>query len=432
VAADAFDALFDAVRVSPDNLPLRRHLAAALLAANRADDAEREFRAALRMAPDDEGSALGLADAFFRQGRHHEGLAVLEGRPAGVPTRPAARLLAARLHLATGAVRDARACYLAAVAAEPDLADPELADRLGVRDEAIVAQVEADPVAGGVSFADVGGMEDVKEEIRIKMLAPLQHPDLFGAFGKSAGGGILLYGPPGCGKTHIARATAGEIGGPFLAVGLHEILDMWIGQSERNLHDVFERARRSAPSVLFFDEVDALGSSRAEMHASGGRHLINQFLSELDGIEGGNDGVLVLAATNAPWYVDSAFRRPGRFDQILFVPPPDAAARAAILRVLCAGKPVEAVDYDHLAASTDGLSGADLQAVVERAVEDKLRAALRTGGTAAPLTGRDLAAAARSVVPSTREWFAAARNWATHANAGGVYDPVLAWLDRHR
>jgi AAA+ superfamily predicted ATPase len=434
VAGDTFEALFDAVRVSPENLPLRRHLAGALLAANRAADAEREFRVALRLAPDDEASAIGLADAFFRQGRHHEGLAVLEGRPGSDHGSPEARLLAARLHLATGAVRDARACYLEAVAARPDLADPDLADRLGVRDEAIVGGVGPgpDPLAGSVTFADVGGMEDVKEEIRIKMLAPLQHPDLFGAFGKSAGGGLLLYGPPGCGKTHIARATAGEIGGPFLTVGLHEILDMWIGQSERNLHEVFERARRSAPSVLFFDEVDALGSSRAEMHASGGRHLINQFLSELDGVDGDNTGVLVLAATNAPWYVDSAFRRPGRFDQILFVAPPDAAARAAILRVLCAGKPVEAVDYDHLAARTEGLSGADLQAVVERAVEDKLRAALRAGGAAAPLTGRDLAAAARSVVPSTREWFATARNWATHANAGGVYDPVLAWLDRRR
>jgi transitional endoplasmic reticulum ATPase len=429
VAADAFDALFDAVRVSPDNLPLRRHLASSLLAANRAADAEREFRAALRIAPDDEASALGLADAFFRQGRHHEGLAVLEGRPAGAPTSPAAQLLAARLHLATGALRDARACYLAAVAAEPDLADPDLADRLGVRDEAIVVDAEAgpDPVAGGVGFAEVGGMDDVKEEIRIKMVAPLQHPDLFGAFGRSAGGGILLYGPPGCGKTHIARATAGEIGGPFLAVGLHEILDMWIGQSERNLHEVFERARRSAPSVLFFDEVDALGSSRAEMHASGGRHLINQFLSELDGVDGDNTGVLVLAATNAPWYVDSAFRRPGRFDRILFVPPPDQAARAAILRIQLQGKPSADVDFDHLAKKTDGFSGADLKAVVDVAVEGKLREALQAG-TPKPITTRDLATAASGLRPTTKEWFATARNHALYANQGGVYDAILKYL----
>jgi len=443
VAGDAFDALFEAVRVSPDNVPLRRHLAASLLAANRVEEAEHEYRVALKLAPDDDECAVGLADAFFRQGRHHEGLAVLESRPPGSAS-PTARLLAARLHLATGAVPEARACYLEAVAASPELADPELAGRLDLRAEALVAggpdalddldidlAVDIGLVRSDVTFADVGGMDDVKEEVRIKILAPVQHPELFSAFGKAAGGGILMYGPPDCGKTHLARATAGELGGPFIAVGLHEILDMWIGQSERNLHDVFERARRNAPSVVFFDEVDALGASRADMQASGGRHLINQFLSELDGVEGDNDSVLVLAATNAPWYVDSAFRRPGRFDRILFVPPPDQPARAAILRILCAGKPVEAVDYDHLAARTDGFSGADLAAVVDRAIEAKLRTAMRSGrDTVSPLTAKDLAAAARSVTPSTREWFATARNWATHANAGGVYDAVLAWLDQ--
>jgi len=451
VAGDAFEALFEAVRVSPDNVPLRRHLADSLLAANRAGEAEQEYRAALKLAPDDDRCAVGLADAFFRQGRHHEGLAVLESRPPGSAS-PEARLLAARLHLATGARAEARACYLEAVAASPALADVELADRLGMRAEAVVAggpgldfdleldlgedielAVDIDLVRSDVTFADVGGMDEVKEEVRIKILAPLQNPELFSAFGKAAGGGILMYGPPGCGKTHLARATAGELGGPFIAVGLHEILDMWIGQSERNLHEVFERARRNAPCVLFFDEVDALGASRADMHASGGRHLINQFLSELDGVEGDNDSVLVLAATNAPWYVDSAFRRPGRFDRILFVPPPDQPARAAILRILCAGKPVEAVDYDHLAARTDGYSGADLEAVVDRAVEAKLREALRRGASSvSPLTAKELTAAARAVAPSTREWFATARNWATHANAGGVYDDVLAWLaQRH-
>ncbi len=154
-------------------------------------------------------------------------------------------------------------------------------------------------------------METLKEEIRIKIIHPLNHPDLYRAYGKSIGGGILLYGPPGCGKTYLARATAGEIHAGFLAVGINDVLEMWIGNSERNLHALFEHARQNTPCVLFFDEVDALAASRADLRASAGRQLINQFLAELDGIGARNEGVLVLAATNAPWHLDPAFRRPG-------------------------------------------------------------------------------------------------------------------------
>src|SRR5436853_1488758 len=184
-----------------------------------------------------------------------------------------------------------------------------------------------------------------------------------------------MYGPPGCGKTHLDRATAGEVKAGFLAVGINDILDMWLGQSEKNLHELFEQARRNRPCVLFFDEVDALAASRSDMRQGAGRHIINQFLSELDGVQSSNDGVLILAATNAPWHLDPAFRRPGRFDRILFVPPPDAAARAAILRIQCRGKPVETIDYDYLGKKTEHFSGDDLKAVVDQAIEIKLRAA---------------------------------------------------------
>ena len=148
-----------------------------------------------------------------------------------------------------------------------------------------------------------------------------------------------MYGPPGCGKTFLSRATAGEVQARFLSVGLSDVLDMWIGNSERNLHELFQQARRNKPCVVFFDEVDALGASRSDMRHSGGRHLINQFLSELDGIEANNDGLLILAATNAPWHLDNAFRRPGRFDRIVFVPPPDQPARASIVQLMLSGKP---------------------------------------------------------------------------------------------
>ena len=261
----------------------------------------------------------------------------------------------------------------------------------------------------------------------MKIIHPLAHPELYKAYGKTAGGGILLYGPPGCGKTHLARATAGEIKAAFLAVGINDILDMWIGQSERNLHEIFEQARRSRPCVLFFDEVDALGANRSDMRHTGRQMLINQFLSEMDGIQANNEGVLVLAATNMPWQVDAAFRRPGRFDRMIFVPPPDASARAAILRILCRGKPVQEIDYDLLSKRTDGYSGADLKGVLDRAVEAKLREAIKDG-VPKPLTTRDLTTATAEVKPSTREWFATARNHALFANQGGAYDDILKYL----
>ena len=270
-------------------------------------------------------------------------------------------------------------------------------------------------------------MEPLKEEIRLKIIHPLAHPELYKAYGKPIGGGILMYGPPGCGKTHLARATAGEIKAGFIAVGINDVLDMWIGNSERNLHELFESARRSRPCVLFFDEVDALGASRSDMRHHAGRQLINQFLAEMDGVKASNEGVLILAATNAPWHLDSAFRRPGRFDRILFVPPPDGPARAAILRLQCHGKPSEDIDFDHLGRKSENFSGADLKAVVDVAVEGKLREAMKSG-VPKPLTTRDLAAAVSTLKPTTREWFATARNYALYSNQGGIYDDILKYL----
>jgi SpoVK/Ycf46/Vps4 family AAA+-type ATPase len=202
---------------------------------------------------------------------------------------------------------------------------------------------------------------------------------------------------------------------------------MWIGSSEKNLHELFEQGRRNKPCVLFFDEVDALGASRADMRHSGGRHLINQFLAELDGIEAANEGLLILAATNAPWHLDNAFRRPGRFDRIVFVPPPDAAARAAIVRLLLTGKPSDGVDFEQVAKKTADFSGADLKAVVDQAVEGKLREAMKSGKLE-PLRTKDLLSAAGGIKPSTREWFATARNYALYSNQGGTYDEILKYL----
>jgi transitional endoplasmic reticulum ATPase len=252
--------------------------------------------------------------------------------------------------------------------------------------------------------------------------------EMYAAYGKKIGGGILLYGPPGCGKTHLARATAGEIQAGFINVGLSDILDMWIGSSEKNLHQVFDQARRNAPCVLFFDEVDALAASRNDMRQSGGKQVINQFLSELDGVQYSNEGVLILAATNAPWHIDSAFRRPGRFDRILFIPPPDEIARAEILRLHCKGKPVTDIDYSGVVRKAEGFSGADLFATVDIAVERKLQNAMRTG-IPQPLTTKDLMVAISQVKSSTKEWLGTASNYAHHANHDGAYNDILTYLN---
>jgi SpoVK/Ycf46/Vps4 family AAA+-type ATPase len=241
------------------------------------------------------------------------------------------------------------------------------------------------------------------------------------------GGGILMYGPPGCGKTYLARATAGEVRAAFMAVGLHDVLDMYIGQSEQNCTRSSRRRARHAPCVLFFDEVDALGAKRSDMRYSSMRQVINQFLSEMDGVTTSNEGVLILAATNAPWHLDSALRRPGRFDRVIFVPPPDVPARAAILQLMLADKPTQSIDYGRLARETEGFSGADLRGIVDVAVEGKLRVAMQTG-IPKPLTTDDLRAALKAARATTQEWFETARNYAIYANEGGTYDEVLDYL----
>ncbi|MGB5942263.1 MAG: AAA family ATPase [Leeuwenhoekiella sp.] len=276
-------------------------------------------------------------------------------------------------------------------------------------------------------FSDVGGMDQVKEEISLKIIKPLEHQELYKAYGKKIGGGILLYGPPGCGKTHLAKATAGEINAHFISVGINEILDMWIGSSERNLHEIFELARENTPCVIFIDEIDALGANRNDVNKTAGRTVINQFLAELDGINSDNDGILVLGATNAPWYLDPAFRRPGRFDRIIFVQPPDASARAAIFKISLKNKPIESIDYMALAKATPEFSGADIQAVIDVAVEKKLQDSF-ADGVPQPLVTKDFLKAVKKVKASTKEWFGSAKNYALYSNDGGLYDDILTYL----
>jgi ATP-dependent 26S proteasome regulatory subunit len=339
-------------------------------------------------------------------------------------------------HLADGAERERAEGLLGRLAPAEGGPEPREGNVLrmvrGRREPEAGPTLFARPDRERVTFADVGGLDPVKEDIRMKVVLPYRRPDLFAAYGKKAGGGLLLYGPPGCGKTLLARATAGECDAAFLNVEIDQVLDMWYGESERKLSALFEEARRRAPAVLFLDEVEAIGGSRQQMRGRPGQTLVNQLLAELDGVAGKNDRLLVMAATNAPWFVDAALRRPGRFDRVVFVPPPDRAARLEVLRLHLRQRPAEpSLDLAALAEKTESFSGADLFDLVERAVEYPLREALRSGEVR-PLSRADFASALALAKPSTLEWFQTARNYATFANTGGLYDDLVAYLGKRK
>jgi len=441
---DELQSLMDAVRLTPDNVPLRKYLCAELLRRQRWAEAEIELKDTLKLAPSDAELKIGLATAFCEQQKTSLGLVIIEELTAAPAPPPRTWLVYAKLLQQARQPQQAKDAYEKAVLLDPTLKDAFLESDInlslqkGETPEPLRVPAHGDLNAENserlidverpkVTFEQVGGMDAVKEEIRMKIIHPLRHPDLYKAYGKKIGGGILLYGPPGCGKTHLARATAGEINANFISVGISDILDMWIGQSEKNLHAIYEQARMMKPCVLFFDEVDALGANRSDMRHSAGKQLINQFLQEMDGIDGDNEGVLVLAATNAPWHLDPAFRRPGRFDRIIFVPPPDESARSAIFNILLKDKPVENMDGNALAKKTPDFSGADLQAVVNIAIESKLEEAMRTD-VPVPLRTADLENAAKKHRATTKEWFTTAKNYALFANEGGLYDDILGYL----
>jgi SpoVK/Ycf46/Vps4 family AAA+-type ATPase len=431
-----------AVARDPDALPLRLHVARLYLEASQGVEALTHAEAALARAPANT-EALDLAARaadLVGQTDRAAGLRVLLdalGQASATTAGAAEGGAAAR----EAAAREAspREAPPAGAAPAPTTAAVPVADGLSSVSEtdldAFLEEVlgaDPDVERPRVTLDDVGGLEDVKKRLRTSFLGPMRNPELRRMYGKSLRGGLLLYGPPGCGKTFLARAVAGELGAKFFGVGLHDILDMWLGKSEQNLHAIFETARRHTPCVLFLDEVDALGMKRTNLSHSAGRNVVVQLLSELDSTRNDNEGVFVLGATNQPWDIDPALRRPGRFDRMLLVLPPDSPARAAIVRYHLRDRPVHPkVDPVKLAARTDGYSGADLRLLCESAAEAALEASMETG-TPRPIGPADFEAALAEVKPSTRPWFEVARNHALFANEGGVYDELLAYMRRHR
>jgi SpoVK/Ycf46/Vps4 family AAA+-type ATPase len=372
--------LIAAVEVRPDDVALRVHLARMLLLKGRTTEAAEHARAALSADPSDGDAKELLEEVEEALGDDSPVSEALAGRrePAGEST------------------------------------DLEPLDTIASR-------------RSSVTLADVAGLEQVKARLEAEFLAPARNPDLAARYGKAATGGLLLYGPPGCGKTYIARALAGELGAGFFPVSSATVVSAFPGESARYLAEIFDEARRNTPIMLFFDEVDAIAFKREQMSGAAWlRSLVNQFLSELDGFSS-NSGVFVVGATNAPWDVDPAMRRPGRFDRTVAVLPPDEPARAAIFETHLKGRPVADLDTRRLAKLTDGFSGADIAHVVEEASSQAFTKAMESGNEV-PADMSMMESAIKDVRPSVKSWLEQAKNHVLFSNRDGMLDDLATYM----
>ncbi|RWZ67751.1 AAA family ATPase [Labedella populi] len=445
-----FQSLFAALEASPTNVELRVQVAQLLLDRGRLDDAVTQAATALTHEPGNPAAMRVLTAATA---------AMRASAPADTPAPPEVESRADDVRTGstprdefgtgdasaglepgtprgasdhgdfdwTAAESDLGASHVPPPYVSPPASDAEPSVITPGGDEAAAV---VDEYRDRVTLADVGGLEAVKQRLRESFLEPMRHPELAKAFGKTLRGGLVLYGPPGCGKTFMARAIAGELGARFLTASLADILGSHFGETEKNLRALFEHARSLTPAVLFLDEIDAIGAKRSSIGTgwSGMRAMVDQLLMELDSMTADNDGLFVLAATNSPWEVDPALLRPGRFDRMLLVLPPDEPAREAILRMHLDRRPVAGIDLGELVRSTDGFSGADLEHLVASAAEQAMLRSIQSGEVQ-PIGMAELRHVLREIRPSTGPWLAGAKNVVAFANTDGRYDDLATFLE---
>jgi SpoVK/Ycf46/Vps4 family AAA+-type ATPase len=375
------------------------------------------LRAAVEAVPDNQALRLHVATVLLEAGRAAESL---EHSSAVLALEPGQRQAVELAGRATAALPEA-----ALSASAPYLtAAPEPQHRGATVDQWVLGEVEEPRT----TLADVAGMPAIKRWLSTAFLSSLRDPQMRRLFGRSLRGGLLMYGPPGCGKTFLARALAGELEAGFLGIDLAHVVDMWLGYSRRSIHEIFETARAAAPCLLYLDQLDAIGPRRAGRRHSIGRGVVDQLVAELYSASEEHEGVFVVAATEHPWDVDSLLRQPGRLDHRLLVLPPDLQAREAIIRSVLAGRPLsEDLDLAGLAARTDRYSVADLAQLCESAAAAALEASI-VSNSSRPIAMADFTRGLHELRPSTPPWFELARDYARFAAEPGSYDDLVSYL----
>ncbi|MEE8171228.1 MAG: ATP-binding protein [Phycisphaerae bacterium] len=256
----------------------------------------------------------------------------------------------------------------------------------------------------GITFDDIAGLDDVKQEIRLKMIYPFSHPELADRYGISTGGGLLLFGPPGTGKTMIAKAIAHEVDATMFVISPAQIMSKWVGEAEQNVRKLFEAAKAEPQAVVFLDEIEALVPRRRDTGSSVMARVVPQILQELEGFDRkGKQPLLFVGATNEPWSLDAAVMRPGRFDSKVYVPLPDAPARHRLLELYLEPRPLaEDVAFPLLVERLDGYSGADIKAMAGRAATIPFMESVG-GADPRPITMADVLKALDDVQPSVQK-----------------------------
>lgn len=407
-----------ALEGNPTDVVLRLHLAQMLLASGDAAGAITEASTALGSDPNNQQALHILASA-----------AKALTTPPEVPSVSTAR--SSELPSTTGSSRFdwEQAEHEIGSAVPPPFVQAGQIPVTTMRDDEGVVPVDISRES--VTLADVGGLDDVKQRLEESFLAPMRNAEVAKAFGKSLRGGLLLYGPPGCGKTFLARAIAGELGATFMAVSMTDVIGGVMGETEKNLKRIFDEARFRVPTVLFIDEIDSIGLRRGSLTGGGAgwlRQMVNELLQQLDSMSGDNDGLYVLAATNSPWDLDEALLRPGRLDRTILVSPPDHRARLSILHHHLKNRPIAGVDIEQLASSTEGFSGADLEHLAVTAAEKAMMESIAQGSIT-PITMKHLLNALKEIRPSTVAWLESARNVVRFSNASGRYDDLAALVN---